>query len=164
MNIEDERLLLANFDQNNYANAFIYKYLIVTAGHVAIDGMPIQTPNKKESGRFTFRKLASRDLALSQQYIPAPGFTEAATPSIGETVWVLGHHGANQEPFTIESTVEDITNQGRIIIKRKTGKKYQLGMSGCPVVDQKNRLVGILVEGVSGTNGEQVYLEPAIAL
>lgn len=164
MNIEDERLLLANFDQNNYANAFIYKYLIVTAGHVAIDGMPIQTPNKKESGRFTFRKLASRDLALSNQSIPAPGFTEAATPRIGETVWVRGHHGANQEPFTIESTVEDITNQGRIIIKRKTGKKYQLGMSGCPVVDQQNRLVGVLVEGVSGTNGEQVYLEPAAAL
>lgn len=164
MNIEDERLLLANFGQDSYANAFIYKYLIVTAGHVAIDGMPIQTPNKKESGRFTFRRVNSRDLALSHQPVPTPGFAETATPNIGETVWVHGHHGISQEPFAIESTVEGFTNQGRIIIKRIAGKKYQLGMSGCPVVDQQNRLIGVLVEGVSGTEGEQVYLEPAALL
>lgn len=163
MNIEDERLLLAKFDQNSYANAFIYKYLIVTAGHVAIDGMPIQTPNQRESGNFTFRRVGSRDLAHSQEPVPTLGFKEVATPSIGETVWVCGHHGANRELFTIESTVEAFTNEGRIIIKRKSGKKYQLGMSGCPVVDSQNRLIGVLVKGAD-EDGEKVYLEPAIAL
>lgn len=163
MNIEDERLLLARFDQNSYANAFIYKYLIVTAGHVAIDGMPIQTPNQKESGSFTFRKVGFRDLAHSREPVPTLGFKEVTTPNIGETVWVCGHHGANHEPFTIESTVEAFTNEGRIIIKRKSGKKYQLGMSGCPVIDSQNRLVGVLVKGADD-DGEKVYLEPAVAL
>ncbi len=164
MNKEDERLLLARFGQDSYANAFIYKYLIVTAGHVAIDGMPIQTPNKRESGNFTFQRINSRDLALSQQSVPTLGFAEVATPQIGEAVWVHGHHGPNQEPFVIDSVVESFTAEGRIIIKRKSGKKYQLGMSGCPVIDSQNRLIGVLVEGVSGAGGDKVYLEPAVVL
>jgi hypothetical protein len=164
MNIEDERLLLAGSDRDSYANAFIYKYLIVTAGHVAIDGLPIQTPNKRETGSFTFQKVNARDLALSKQPVPTLGFAEVVTPQIGEEVWVHGHHGPNQEPFVIDALVESFTSVGRIIIKRKTGKKFQLGMSGCPVIDSQNRLVGVLVEGVSGTGGEKVYLEPAIVL
>jgi len=58
---------------------------------------------------------------------------------------------------------EAFTNEGRIIIKRKSGKKYQLGMSGCPAIDSQNRLIGVLVKGADD-DGEKVYLEPAVAL
>lgn len=164
MTIDHERLLLARFDAQNYANAFIFKYLIVTARHVANDGMPITTPKGDENGYFTFQKHNKRDLAQSRERVPTQGFSEASMPSIGETVWVCGHHGSAQEPFIIESEVIGFSNEGRIIIKRIEGKKFQLGMSGAPVVDAQNRIVGVLVQGVEGKNGEQVFLEPAIVL
>lgn len=164
MTLEGERLLLARFADGTYANAFIYNYLIVTAHHVAEAGLIIETPTGSESGNYTFNHHQTRDLASSKEMARDMGFAESAMPNIGDPVWVFGHHGPDKTPFIIESEVHGFSKEGRIIIKRLEGKKFQLGMSGCPVVDAQNRLVGVLVEGVSNTNGEMCYLEPALAI
>ena len=44
--------------------------------------------------------------------------------------------------------------------QRRRGKRFQLGMSGASVIDSQDRVFGILVAGVDGKGGNQVYVEP----
>jgi len=154
-----EHLLLANFPDDNYANAFILRHLIITASHVAQASLDIMTHDKSEIGQFSYQHLPEKDLALSQQQVPSKGYELGPTPIIGDKVIVCGHHGINQHYFEIRATVIGFDNRNRIIIKREKGKIFQLGMSGCPVLNQDMQVIGVLVEGVIGTEGNQVYLE-----
>ncbi|MDH5533890.1 MAG: serine protease [Candidatus Pacebacteria bacterium] len=154
-----EHLLLANFPDNNYANAFILRHLIITAGHVAGAPLNIETNDKTESGQFSYQIASEQDLAISRQQIPSAGYELGSSPEIGDNIIVCGHHGPEQLYFEIEAVVSGFDQRGRIIIKRQKGKIFQLGMSGCPALNTKNQVIGVLVEGVKGTKGQEVYLE-----
>ena len=159
MHRSKEYLLLANFPDDNYANAFILRHLIITAGHVAGSPINIQTNDKAESGQFSYQISLEQDLAISRQTIPSKGYELGSTLNIGDTIVVCGHHGPEQKYFEIVAIVDDFDSKGRIIIKRKSGKIFQLGMSGCPALNIYNQVIGVLVEGVVGTKGQKVYLE-----
>lgn len=164
MTPEKEYLLLAKFDENNYANAFVLQFLVVTARHVATDGMEIQTGDGQESGYFSFTKSTAYDLAHSNQPVPSSGYELAPMPEIGMTVWAKGYHGPRREFFRIEAKIVAIAPNGRLTIQRISGKKFQAGMSGSPVMDHRHRVVGVLVAEANNSQGEMVFLEPATAL
>lgn len=160
-----EQLLIANFKESGYyANATIHNFFIVTAWHVARSTLSISTPDNNEVGTFSFRKVHPRDLAVSRQLIQAEGFNRVIVPQIGLEVTMIGHHGEDKKYFEINAQVVGFDDLGRIIIERKNGKVFQLGMSGSPVFDGENNFLGVLVAGVNGTNGEKAYLEPASSL
>lgn len=164
MKFRPEHLLTAHFPDGNYANAFILLHHIATAGHVAQNGMEVKLEATQEVGYFTYRFIPGKDLALSNEPVPARGFRQIIVPSIGDTIVVCGHHGPKRAYFETQAVVKGFTKEGRIIVERASGKQFQVGMSGSPGRNKKDSVVGVLVAGVPGTGGKQVYLEPASAL
>lgn len=124
----------------------------------------ISTLDCKEVGIFSFQQVEGHDLAVSEQIVNSSGFENIVTPKIGSLVTMIGHHGSKKKYFEISAQVVGFDDKGRIIIKRIKGKIFQLGMSGSPVYDKDNNFFGVLVAGVSGTDGEKAYLEPASSL
>lgn len=154
--------LIANFlGSGDYANALVAAHHIITAAHVAQDGMLLESEGGQQEARVTFQRHQQRDLARSLQQVPAFGYEIGPMPKKRERVTVKGFHGPDRKPFVIEAVViTPQTPDGRIIIQRRRGKKFQLGMSGASVIDSKQRVIGILVAGVDGKGGDQVYIEP----
>jgi hypothetical protein len=161
---ESEALLYLELGPNDYANAFIWQFCIVTARHVAGELRRVSVPGKSESANVSFRVL-ERDLAISHDRTLEGGYENVAVARLGEAVRVLGHHGPKREAFEIIAKVIEMLPDQRIVIERKSGKTFQAGMSGSPVINEKGEVIGILVRGAPGEDdGQKVILEPAIAL
>lgn len=156
------RNLIANFiGSGDYANALVAGHHIFTAAHVAQDGMLLQSEGGQQDARVNFSRHHQRDLARSHQQVPAVGYEIGPIPKKRARVTVLGFHGPERKPFRIDAVViNPSAPDGRMIIQRRRGKKFQLGMSGASVIDSQGRVVGILVAGVDGKGGNQVYIEP----
>lgn len=160
-----ENLFLAYDASGNYANAFILNYWLITAGHVAFNGILISDSNAKEQGNFNFLHHPIRDIARSEFSVQGKGFEILVAPSIGEKVYVVGHHGRRKQRFTIEAEVEGYDRVGRFILKRTKGKSFQLGMSGSVALDRNGRAFGTLVKEAEGSkDGEKCVFEPVSSI
>ncbi len=159
-----DALLLAEDMSGCFANAFILRALIVTANHVA-NGRPIfQVPFTEQLTNITLEEVRSRDIALSVVKTIAQGFESVAPPELNQYLTIVGFHGFQHLPFEIVVRVIEILPDGRTIVERISGTEAQVGMSGSPAVTAQNEVVGILVSGVEGTDGKQLYLESIIDL
>lgn len=184
--VETSHLLIADFrnSEGHYANAFVWRHLIATANHVAQAKPRIMTPDGKD-GQFDFESVGSRDLSLSVNEIPHnPGYEQLHIPTVGEVLYVRGHHGKQRAFFQIAGKVLQIARDGRILIKaipmmgmqkeKLLRRKlclddfemvFQDGMSGSPSIFGKNAVSGVLVSPGGGDfRGHRVYLESAAAL
>lgn len=152
-------LLIVEQGGQAYANAFLFRGLIVTAGHVGHPDTPLSVPDNGERGSFDFIKLPQQDLAVSHRFAQVQGFTKAREPKLKEHVIVLGHHGPDRNVFQIKAQVVRSREGRRVIIERHSKKKFQLGMSGCPVITPAGEVVGVLVEGENYFEQDRVLLE-----
>lgn len=162
-----ENLLIADFQgpEKYYANAILWEYMVVTAWHVA-SANPLIISKHGEIGKFLFRQIHSRDLAVSINKVPNyRGYSRCITPEIGSSILVCGYHGKSRAFFEIEAKVVRIDQDGRIVVEAipMSGKKlFQLGMSGSPAVTTNDEIIGILTAEAKGNfKGHRVYLEPA---
>lgn len=166
-NVESElrsnHLLLAEFHPW-YANAFMVLNHVATAGHVADATTLFSVPHEEENGYFTFQRVNGHDVGLSEQVIPGFGFEHIGQVHGGDAVVVSGHHGIDREYFEIEAVAYAILEDGRIVLARVSGKKFQVGMSGSPALGDTDTVVGILVEGYDEEDfevGDAAIFEPA---
>lgn len=183
---ETRNLLIADFrnSEGHYANAFVWRYLVATADHVARANPRIMTADGKD-GHFDFSRIGVRDLSLSVNEIPHnPGYERLHIPTVGDLLAVSGHHGKQKDFFQITGEVLQIARDGRILIeaipimgrqKKKLLRRklyledfemvFQDGMSGSPGLFGVDAVAGLLVSPGGGDfKGHRVYLEPAAAL
>jgi len=156
--LPNDHLLLTE-DACGYAMALILKAHIVTAGHVARGFPKYHLPIANEEADIPIRLIAGRDLAVSTVQTAFSGFETIAPPSISQHLTIVGFHGFQHTPFQIEVRVVEIQHNGIVIVEWLSGTNPQVGMSGSPAITENNEVVGILVSGVEGTNGKQLYIE-----
>lgn len=159
----EQSLLIVTLSEIDFANAFIFLNTIVTAGHVAPEKRSVQVPDTEEKGDVLFNIIPERDLAFSVLRTLAVGVEWNDIPEIGDELSVYGHHGPRKELFIIRAKVLEVRGDGRIVVERISGKRFQPGMSGSPAFTKENAVVGLLVEEVEGSNGEKVILESLAA-
>ncbi|GIK83690.1 MAG: hypothetical protein BroJett025_03120 [Patescibacteria group bacterium] len=182
-----DNLLIADFRNGGaYANAVLFNYLVALAWHVA-RANPLIMESDGNFGKFAFKQIGKRDLALSTNSIPeSRGFHKVYTPEVGEILEVCGFHGSDRGSFQIPVEVIEICADGRILVevipmvglkekkklqrRRKLvpgdyAKLLQLGMSSSPALTPDNKVAGLLVAPAPGDfEGQRAYLEPATAL
>lgn len=163
MGHEGESLLYLELGPSDYANAFIWNSLVVTARHVATESRTITVPADNESAPVSFEPHSHRDLAISHDRTKRQGFENVSLPHVGDEVKVVGHHGPERLPFEIAAKVIEILEDERIVIERYNGKLFQAGMSGSPALSKDGSVIGVLVRGADEA-GQRVILEPATAL
>lgn len=158
-----KNLLLAEF-YPWYANAFMLLNHVVTVGHVADATSHFSVPGSDESGYFTFKRVSGHDIGVSAQAIPGMGFTDVQSVSPKDAVIVSGHHGTERTYFEIEAVVYAVLEDGKIVLARVSGKKFQKGMSGSPALLDSDTVVGALSEGFDlddFVEGDAAIFEPA---
>lgn len=157
-----KNLLLAEFPPW-YANAFMLLNHVVTVGHVADATSLFSVPSNDESGFFTFDRVLGHDIGFSQQAIPGVGYKNVQNVLPQDAVVVSGHHGVDREYFEIEAVVYAVLDDGKIVVARVSGKKFQKGMSGSPASLDPDTVVGALSEGFAMDDfeeGEAAIFEP----
>ena len=59
----------------------------------------------------------------------------------------------------LKQVVDSFDKKGRTVITRTAGKVFQVGMSGCPVLDVRGNVIAILVGEPDNAHGQKVHLE-----
>lgn len=158
--LPDNALLLTRDKNGNFAMACIYLGLILTPHHVALGKPYVEVRSTGEDANVDFvTPLPDRDISYSDGFAKVPGFETRALPSVGELLTIVGYHGHEHQPFSIEVRVLEIERNGRVRVQRLSGAQAQEGMSGSAVINQKQELIGIFVAGVEGAQRQQLYIE-----
>jgi hypothetical protein len=156
-----DSLLWTQDDQGNAVAAIILKHVVFPL-HVYFGYPSIHAPRNGEVVEikpFPVQSINQRDIVYTLDSTEAEGFTKTAPAELNQELTIVGYHGANHTPFEIEVIVTQILQNGRVIVDWLDGAAAQVGMSGSVAVTTNNEAVGILVEGVAGTNGKRLYLE-----